>query len=169
MDAGALIRGIEHLNEKWTGFRYVVAASDIDEIAGAAMAAAGITQIIPPQVSIEMRTVPSLSTVKRHIPSAYSCGQLILLAPVVRNTALYRRVEEQLNALKGQEYQPFNLIIAEFGASSLVSAIPIAIWFAEGCQAVNFKAPNANANYVGEMPLEELTLQVDRFYRPILT
>lgn len=157
------------LNSKWLGYRYVVASTELS-LDGLGLSTLGITEIDFPVMSVQYTTIPSLSTVEQKIPSKITFSNMVLRAPVVRNSIFFKKIDGAAKALRGQPNEPFNLIIAEFDATgaALSTAVPIVIWTATGCLATSFSTPSADANFQGGVPLESLTLKVDNFYRPTI-
>jgi hypothetical protein len=168
-DTVSALQAIRNANTKWLGYRYVIISVPaggitLTNVTKGLLPAAGVSEIVFPTAQINLKLIPTLSTVERYIPSSVSYGNLILRAPTLRATALFDRFNLQLNALKRDDlYKEVHesIIIGEFETTSISDLVPIAVWAARGVQAKSFKPAPANAQGHGAMPLEELVLQVE--------
>lgn len=172
--ASLALQALRNLNAKWLGYKFIIFSMpegrffNPGDASKLAIPAAGISEIEFPRVNIEMRKIPTLSTVERHIPRRVSYGDLVLRAPTIRQTTLWDKIKLQQNALRDPElYEdvPETLVIGEFETQHVLNLLPIAIWAIRGAQAKSFKPATANAQGSGIMPLEELHMQVDEVAR----
>lgn len=157
---------LERLNSMWMGYKYIVVATGISDDS-LALNSLGITEVEFPQVSLQYKELPTLSTQQEFIPTKKIVGDLILRAPVVRNSAFFKLWKNQAATLTGSDNKAINLLVAEYGNQAVTDTLlPITIWVAAGCQPKTFKTASANANFTGSIPLEQITFRVTDFYRP---
>lgn len=160
------------LAQRWLGFRYVVFSVPQAGVSFASiaqnLASVGIQEIVFPTVTIEQFSVPTTSTREYYVPTRLSHSDLVLRAPVLRNSGLWARVNLQKEALIDPtqfDNVPEILVVSEFEINTVVDTVPIATWVCEGVQLKTFTTAAANAQGHGIVPLEEARFQVDDFYR----
>ena len=178
MGIGLNTETIQSLNRFWLGYRYTIVAmpeglSLRSLFDAAALTTLGISEVIFPTKSIEMYTVPTLSTVEKKIPDKRTVSDLVLRAPIFRNKAFWDRIGKSEQAL--QDASVYNdiietIMVIEFesqpGPSNPLFEIlggffPLAVVICKGCQARAITPASANTQGVSSAPLEEIRFAVD--------
>jgi len=164
---------VSSLNSIWLGYRFVAifypdnaSFSTIKD--AVAMNSIGITSVDFPKVDVRRLKVPSLSSRDYSVPAGVSYSPLVIKAPVVRNQALWNRIEAQVDTVRyPRKFQDSGetIIISEFGASAVTDVVPIAVWIMTGCKAISFETASADSNGGTAMPLETLTFEVKTMSR----
>jgi hypothetical protein len=154
-----------NINSRWTGFRYQLLSAKFD-ISRQAIVLADVSEIEFPEIQIEYKEIPTLSSKQRKIPSRIVYGELTLRGSVIRSPILFQELKRTLDVLRGQgsyANAPNDFVIALYGNSSVFDALPIRQWLVKNAQPKSFKAAKASANDDGSMPVDEITFTVDEF------
>jgi hypothetical protein len=127
---------------------------------------AEISEIIPPQINVEYRVIPTLSSQEQKVKSKVSYTDLTLKGLITRNNVFFQEIQRAVAQLQGDPtqalYSARNYIIACFGRASLLDSAPIRQILIQNAQPKNLKLGAMNANSDGSMPVDEITFVVDR-------
>ena len=179
---GIVAETIQSYNRFWLGYRYTIVAmpeglSFGSLLDAAALTTLGISEVIFPTKSIEMYTVPTLSTVEKKVRDKRTVSDLVLRAPTFRNTAFWDRIENSEQALQDPSTNKDTIetiMVIEFESPSYPSNpifeilggfFPLAVVICKGCQARSITPASANTQGVSSVPLEEIRFAVDDLQR----
>jgi len=111
---------------------------------------AEISEITLPELKVEYRTIPTLSSKEQKVKSKVVYGELVLKGMITRNPVFFQEIQRAIDQLAGNPRQALygarNYIIACFGRSSILDVVPIRKIFIKNAQPNGLKLGALSAN-----------------------